>query len=644
MSLTALALAMQMRVNHLQITYYLAFIVGIYGLIQLLYAYKENRLPDFAQRLGLLVIAAIVAVGTFFGEFYATYEYGKYSNRGQSELTSQSNAEMNANGLPKSYAFQYSNGIWDPFTLFIPNALGGNGPFPEDGELAKSLRPLGVSYQQIPQLGIQTYWGKESPTTYYAGAIMLFLLVLGFFTVDKKYIIWLITVAILGILFSYGRNLSWFNNFMFDYFPGYNKFRSVTFTMVMPIFSFALLGCLALEQVIDQGFKAISKKQLAIAFGIIGGLALVLALGSDILSYSNETDRQLSQLLAEQTGPQVANEVITSIRTDRQSIMQADAFRSFAFIALFGITLYLFLINKISAFMATTGMIMITVADTGLVSARFMTESNFSTNYRTQSFNQSAADRFIEDNETAGDRILDLTTSFYNGISAYHHSLINGYHGARVRRYQELIDNKLLNEYTDLRSLVQSGSQDFSSFPIMNMMNTKFLIINPGSAQGALVNRSAYGSAWFAQDLVFSANADEEFTNTLAQSELKSTVVVRSDEVNTNQGVSQGSIELRESRPGYWKYKTNNLGDGFAVFSEIYYPKGFQVSIDGEEVEMTHANYVLRGLSVPAGEHTIEFKFAPKIYTSGTVIMSIMSILLLAGFLFTVYLNLKKAD
>jgi len=632
MSLTALALAMQMRVNHLQITYYLAFIVGIYGLVQLIYAYKNGSLPEFSKRLGLLAIAAVVAVGTFFGEFYATYEYGKYSNRGQSELSNQSNAEMNEDGLPKSYAFQYSNGIWDPFTLFIPNALGGNGPFPEDGELALELRGAGANPQVIQQYitGVPTYWGKETPTTYYAGAIMVFLLVLGFFTLEKKYLYWLLAVALLGILFSYGRNLESFNNFMFDYFPGYNKFRSVTFTMVMPIFAFALLGSLALEKVMANGFKAITKKQLAIAFGATGGLALILAIGSGMFSYRAGIDAQLQQQLAD------------AAQADRQAILRADAWRSFAFIALFGTTIYLFLIDKISVLMASAGMIILMAVDTGFVSSRFLGEEKFSNNYRTQSFTKTPADQFIEQNEQKGDRVLDLTRGFYNGISAYHHHLINGYHGARVRRYQEIIDNKLLDEYSGIRVTIESASQDFSGYPIINMMNTKFLIINPDSPSGALINNSAYGNAWFAQELIYAENADEEFTNTLAQNDLRSNAVVRSDEVKTGQDLSVGTINLTETRPGYWKYQTNNSGDGFAVFSEIYYPKGFQVTIDGEPVNMTHANYILRGLSVPAGQHTIEFTFAPTIYTTGTIIMSIMSILLIGGFLFTVYLNLKK--
>lgn len=634
MSLTALALAMQMRVNHLQITYYLAFIVGIYGLVQLIYAYKEGQLPDFVKRLGLLAIAAVVAVGTFFGEFYATYEYGKYSNRGQSELSNQANVEMNEDGLPKSYAFQYSNGIWDPFTLFIPNALGGNGPFPEDGELAKELRTAGATPQVIQQYiqGVPTYWGKETPTTYYASAIMVFLMIIGFFVLDRKYLIWLIAVAVLGILFSYGRNMESFNNFMFDYFPGYNKFRSVTFTMVMPIFAFALLGSMALEKVLANGFKAITKKQLAIAFGASGGLALILAIGAGMFSCRAVIDAQLPQQMAE------------AAQADRQGILQADAWRSFAFIALFGVTLYLCLADKISIFMASVGMIILTAADAGFVSSRYLTEGNFSNNYRTQSFIKTPTDQFIEQNETQGDRVLDLTRGFYNGTSAYHHHLINGYHGARVRRYQEVIDNKLLDEYSAIRATVESGSQNFEAFPIINMMNTKFLIINPGSASGALVNNAAYGNAWFANELVFSNNADEEFSNTLAQTDLRTTAIVRSDEVEVSQGLSVGTIALTDSRPGYWKYESSNGGDGFAVFSEIYYPKGFEVTIDGEPIEMSHANYILRGLAIPAGEHTIEFTFAPKIYTTGTVIMLIMSILLLGGFLFTVYLNLKKAD
>ncbi|MBO3697991.1 YfhO family protein [Roseivirga sp. E12] len=632
-SLTALALAMQLRVNHLQITYYLAFVIGIYGLIQLIYAIREKEIQEYLKRLGLLLVALVLAIGTFFGEFYATYEYGKYSNRGSSELSQQANAEMNADGLGKTYAFQYSNGIWDPATLFIPNALGGSGPFPQDGELSQFLRENGVNGAQLQNFlnGIPTYWGQESATTYYAGAVMVFLFVLGLLLVERKYVIWLASIALLGIILSYGRNMPGINNFLFDYFPGYNKFRSVSFTIVLPIFSISLLGMLALEKLLTQKFSKEIQKKLLIAFGLTGGLALLLGLGAGALSYRGAVDSQIQEV------------ILDAVRSDRKALFRSDALRAFGFIAVFAALLYLYAKEKISNTLAIFGLVIIASLDVTLVSSRFLSDNNFNRATSRQNFTATPADQYINQNEILGDRVLDLTSGFYNGKLAYHHHLINGYHGARIRRYQELIDNKLLNEQFGLGQSIQAGSSDFSTFPIINMLNTKFLITNPASPQGVVINNNALGNAWFVSELDYTNNTDEEFNQTLTLNDPKTSAVVNSTEIPDNIGLSTaGNISLTEYHPGYWKYESSNSGNGFAVFSEIHYPKGFEVTIDGQPVDMLRANYILRALSIPAGNHVIEFKFVPKIYTVGSAVMQVFSVLTLLVFLGSVYLSLRE--
>ena len=631
-SLTALALAMQMRVNHLQITYYLAFIVAIYGLLQLIHAAKQGELKPFAQRLGLLVLAAVLAVGTFFGEFYATYEYGKYSNRGQSELTQQTDQDLNEDGLSKTYAFQYSNGLADPFTLFIPNALGGNDVLGTDSNSADVLRKAGATEAQVRQTlpQLRTYWGKESPTTYYAGAIMVFLCVVGMFFVERRYVIWLVAVSILGILMSYGRNLPSLNYFLFDYFPGYNKFRSVSFTIMMPIFGIIFLGMLGLEKVIDQKLNKAQQKKLWIALGATGGLALLLAIIPSVLGFSSVFDGQLPV------------EYANALKEDRKDLFRSDAFRAFIFIALFAGTYFLYSIKKLGKPTAFGLMILLGILDVSLVAGRFIGEANFAKSPRAQFFTETNADRYIKQNESLGDRVLNLTSSFYNAQSSYHHHTINGYHGARLRRYQELIDNNIFPEMQELTERIKNGDSNLRGFEVLNMLNTRYLIIDPNSNQGVLTNNSANGAAWFVDNL-FKVNSPDEAFNKIGDIETKTQAIVNASEfdLKIDDPSSEGQINLIDYHPGYWKYNSQNSGDGFAVFSEIYYPKGFKVTIDGQPVEMLRANYVLRALEIPAGNHEIVFEFKPAIYSTGKIVMRIFSILVVLLFLGTVYWSLK---
>ena len=645
-SLTTLALAMQMRVNHLQITYYLAMVVGIYGLIMLIYAYREGRLMPFMQRLGLLAAAALLAVGTYFGEFVTSVEYGKYSNRGSSELTVDQigidtpdgrSGDSREKGLPKSYAFQYSNGTWDPMTLFIPNILAGKAELSvTDSNVAEAMLRSGFQRDQVVQqvsgLSNITYWGNESPTTYYAGAIMVFLFVVGIVFVERKYVIWLIAVAILGILLSYGRNFPSFNYFLFDYFPGYNKFRSVTFTIVLPIMAIGLLGMLGLEKLLSSDFGKKERKKLLIALGATGGLSLVIWLAAGIFSYEGAYfDPSWPDWLKE------------GMKADRKAILRADALRSFLFIALFAGVYYFHQLGKLSKTIAYALFVVLVGLDVILVAQRFMDENRFQNSPAASYFQEYPGDKYIAENESPGDRVIDLSSPlFYDARASYFHSSINGYHGARIKRFQELLDEHLLAEYTRMKQNIQAGMYSFANYPLMNMLNARFVMGNPTSPRGIFINDSANGPAWFVNEVQLVNSANEEFTAT-PTIDNKSTAVIDASEFNVGAGSlsANGSIRLEEYHPGYWKYQTSNTGNGVAVFSEIYYPKGFEVTIDGQPVEMMRANYILRALEVPAGEHTIEFRFAPAIYSYGTVIMQICSVLALLFFVFTVYLSLR---
>ena len=399
---------------------------------------------------------------------------------------------------------------------------------------------------------------------------------------------------------------------------------------MMPIFGIIFLGMLGLEKVIDQKLNKAQQKKLWIALGATGGLALILAIIPGVLGFGSPFDGQLPV------------EYANALKEDRKDLFRSDAFRAFVFIALFAGTYFLYSIKKLGKPMAFGLMILLGILDVSLVAGRFIGEANFAKSPRAQFFTETNADRYIKQNESLGDRVLNLTSSFYSAQSAYHHHTINGYHGARLRRYQELIDKNIFPEMQELTERIKNGDSNLRGFEVLNMLNTRYLIINPNSDQGALTNNSANGAAWFVDNLIKVNSPDEAF-NGIGNIETKTQAIVNASEFNLkiDDPSSEGQINLIDYHPGYWKYNSQNSGDGFAVFSEIYYPKGFKVTIDGQPVEMLRANYVLRALEIPAGNHEIVFEFKPTIYSTGKIVMRIFSILVVLMFLGTVYWSLK---
>ncbi|MDX1627138.1 MAG: YfhO family protein [Fulvivirga sp.] len=617
---TATALALELRENHLQITYYLLLMVLIYGIIMLIDFIKQRKLISFAQKTGILIIAAVLAVGTFAGKFWSTYEYSQYSMRGPSDLTTT--AGENTQGLKKDYAFQYSNGIFEPLTLIIPNFRGGASSHllvqDEDSEVLRALQRSGDP-QTANQLARYTsaYWGSQPLTApYYAGAVICFLFVLGLLFADKKYVIWLSIATALAIMLSWGENFKAFNYFMFDHFPGYNKFRSVTFALIMALVAMPLLGFMGLEKLLQQGLSKQTQKKFLIALGITGGFTLLIVLFAGMADFMKPGEEQLPAWF------------LNALTEDRESLMRSDALRSLIFILIAGMIIFLRLKEVISSNISALLLGLVILIDLAVVDRRYFGEENYKRSTDRSFFVATEADQVIHQDKDHF-RVYNLRSPMNEARTSYHHSSLGGYHGAKLRRYQELYDYCVQGETQELISGLQSGSRDLSPFGVINMLNARYLTF--GAGRNAVIrNPSALGNAWFVEKLVTVNTADEALAKTCIIPTDSVAVINTSEfEINKTSFNDQGAIELIAYAPNELHYKVSTSADAFAVFSEIYYPKGWEATIDGAPVDILRVNYILRGLEIPAGDHEIKFVFAPKAYYIGDKITFASSLALL---------------
>lgn len=623
-TLAAVGLAMHLRINHLQITYYLLLIIIAYTIVRFIIELKSGRLKEFFLRSAVLIAAALLAVGTFFGEFWATYSYSKYTQRGKPELSSQAGSENN-DGLSKEYAFQYSNGILEPMTMFIPNFFGGASPSIEslapDSETAAELVRMGVPRQQVAQQIriFSPYYGDQPGSApYYSGAIIVFLFVLGLLLVKSAHKWWILSIAVLGIMLSWGSSFSSFNYFLFDYLPGYNKFRSVTFALIMPIFCLPLLGFMALQKGLESNFDGDFRRKLYLAFGISGGFALITALLAGIGSYASPIDQQLEQY------PQL----LQALREDRESLLRADAFRSFLFILIAAGTIFFWSRKNLSFILASILLAGFVTLDVAMVSARYLNKSNFQRNTTRQFFAPNEADQAIL-NDTGYYRVFYMPDPFNDARTSYFHHSLGGYHAAKLRRYQDLISHCLGQEHGAIYSQLQSGSRDFSSLGVVNMLNTRYFVFGE-SANEVVKNNEANGAAWLVRQVEAVTSPDEEMA-ALCSLDTKTTAVVDTEKfaLSARDFDTAGKIELISYEPNELKYEAELAGKSLAVFSEIYYPEGWKATVDGNEVPVLRANYVLRALELAEGRHEIVFTFEPVVYELGNKVMVGSSVILL---------------
>ena len=602
-ALTALAVALEVYTNHFQITYYLVLVLLIIGLFQLYKDFKNKNLTDFFKRSGILILAAVLAAGTSLTRLKTTSDYGKESTRGKSELTS--NIDNKTQGLDKDYATQWSYGIAESMTLLIPNFYGGSSSSSvlslEDSKTLDFLKKFKNKKlaNSLAQYKSSSYWGDQpivsGPT--YAGAIVIFLFILGLLFVKSELRIWLLLATIMSLMLAWGKNFMPLTNFFLDFFPGYNKFRAVSMILIIAEFTIPLLAFIALDKFLSSSIDNNEKqKPLKLAFYITGGLTLIFALFPTMfLDFTSEND--LNPLAA---GVITPDNFLESLALDRSSLLSTDAWRSFIFIGLtFGV-LMLYLRNSLKSQYVILIVGVLVVCDMWNVNKRYLNDDNFVRKNKVKiPYKPTQADNFILNDKDPNFRVFNSSVSTFNDAStSYFHKSIGGYHGAKLKRYQELIEFH-----------ISKGNMN-----VLNMLNTRYFISRDGKPQ---LNSAALGNAWFINNIDLVLNADEEI-DALKDFDPINTAIVDnrfSNFIIPNLDNSSSTIQLDIYKPNYLKYSSESTNDGIAIFSEIYYNKGWDAYIDGVKTDYFRANYVLRALNIPSGNHIIEFKFQPSVYS-----------------------------
>lgn len=633
---TTAALALHLRENHLQISYYMAMILGVYAIIRLIEAVRQKQLATFFKSGGIAVAAAVIAVGTFLGPLWAITEYTKYSIRGKSELNITALPKEETEALNKTYAFTYSNGILEPLTLFIPNFYGGTSAnflvSDPESETYKALVRIG-NQETANQLANFTgaYWGPQGfSTPYYGGAIVFFLFVLGIVFAPKKYVWWLVSLSVFGIMLSWGRFFPSFNYFLYDYMPMYNKFRSMTFALIIPLFCMPLLGMIGLEQVWSRSHDKDTRKRLWIVLGGSAGLCLLIIILGSAMSFLRDEERQLPTWFT------------NALADDRQSLFTSDAIRSMMFMISVFVIIFFQVHKKFSPAAVYAFLVIMMFADLVSVNRRYQREENYRRN-RTAAITATEADQEILKDKSYY-RVYNLQDPFNDARTSYFHQSIGGYHGAKMRRYQDLIDSCITRETNRLFEDAQSGALNFNTYNVLNMLNVKYLVYG-AQRTNIFRNTEANGSAWFVDQVHKVSNPTEELS-AVCQTDTKSTAVIDQSKFTVADRAldGNGTIRLTERKPNLMRYETSNSGDGLAVFSEIYYEKGWKAFIDNKEVPVLRTNYVLRALEVPEGNHTIEFRFEPKAYYTGNSITAASSWLMVLLLLGSLGYSLRKEE
>lgn len=635
--LTALFAALEISANHLQITYYLLIFIIILGFFILFDHIKQKKLPQFAKATAVLIVAAILAVLPNITNLWVTSEYSALSMRGPSELVKDGNIQTS--GLDKDYATQWSYGIGESWSLLFPNVKGGgSGALAANKDAMEKVDPQ--LRQAFAQNRISSYWGDQPFTSgpTYAGAIMVFLFVLGLFYV-KGWLKWaLLTATILSLMLAWGKNFMPLSSFFLDYFPLYNKFRAVSMILILAEFTIPFLAILGIWEIIKTP-KLIQEKQkeFFIAFGLTGGLLLIFYI-LPTLFFNFLSQMEADQLLG---NPQAA-EFVSNMETARISIFKADALRSFVFILLMAAALYIYSLNKINKTILLIAFGILLLADMFTVNRRYVNEESFDRKKRVENpYSPSVADQAILADKSLDYRVLNLRNPFNDGGTSYYHKSIGGYHSAKLGRYQDLIDFRLQNEIGDLVSTLQESgdfqavNQKLRDLGTINMLNTKYIIYNPQAQP--ILNPYANGNAWFAQDIIWVDNANEELEKLDEINTKRSTVIdkrYKEDVGNLKPSSFAGNrIQLKSYESNHLVYESQTSSKQLAVFSEIYYNKGWNAYIDGELAPHFRVNYTLRAMIVPEGKHQIEFRFLPKSYYTGEKIALVGSILLILAFL-----------
>jgi hypothetical protein len=616
-SLTALAMALEVAANHYQMTYYFMLFVLVLGLVHLAYAIKMKQLTHYFKSVGLLVLAVALGIAANSTSLLATSEYAAWSTRGQSALTIEPDGSPRniSTGLDREYITQYSYGIAESLNIFVPRLFGGSNDeeLGESSKVYKYLTDQGLPRARAMEFaGLRLYWGDQPGVAgpAYVGAIVFFLFILGIVLLEGKYKWWLLGGALLSLLLSWGRNFGLLTNFMIDYFPMYNKFRAVSSAQVILELCMPVLAVLALSESFSPRLGLKRKlRSLKVAFFIVAGLGILIFLMKGFFSFEGPNDAAYLQYFGD--------ELMAMIRRDREAVFINDTIRSLVFVVLAALVLWLYLKGKMGRNLAFAGLGLLILVDLVGVDRRYVNEGDFVRKRdMAEPFSPTTVDKEIMEDKGIF-RVYDPSEGLNGARTSYFHQSIGGYHAAKPAAIQDLFDFHIYK----------------NNLEVLNMLNVKYVVQRDEDGEAyAAINPDANGNAWFVEKLATVPDANHEIM-ALDSVDTQSMAVVNSElfpdkESRIFKKDSTSRIALTSYTPNRLGYTSASGNNGLAVFSEMYYPHGWQAYIDGSQVPHYRVDYALRALEIPAGEHRIEFIFEPSVVQTGSKISLASSVLL----------------
>jgi hypothetical protein len=648
-ALTAFFLAMEIRSNHLQMTYYLMLAVFILVIVEIVHASKNKTMPQLMKSMGFLVAGLCIAVAVNASMLWSNAEYAKETIRGQSNLKSTANEP--STGLAKDYAYQWSQGVGECLSFLVPNVYGGGNSarvvIDQNSSIAKAF-----TAKQIPEAdavkyatqisyqfpGFSTYWGPKPSTEgpWYFGAAVCFLFVFGLIIVKDRLKWWILATVLLTMLLSFGGNFPFVSDLFFNYFPLYNKFRAVESILSVTMLCFPILAILAVKELIDNKDKKELQKSALISLGIVGGLSFILfALPDMLLSFraSAQTEGLNALTQALQGDNALATAISNGIVQDRISLARADAFRSLIFVVLaFGIV-FLYIKQKINVTILSVAFLALVLVDLWQVDKRYLKDENFAPKQASNKPEPREVDAFMARDTDPHFRVFDATANpKFDTFNPFYYKSFGGYSAARLKRFEELLDNQFS----------KSVNQD-----VLDMLNVKYIITSGQEGQSVKmqVNPTTCGNAWFVKSVKYVKTADEEMVAISSFDPKQEAIVDQQYKPLVGDKTvfdPNSTIKLVHYSPDTLKYKSGSTAEQIAVFSEIYYKNGWTMYIDGKETPYFRADYLLRAAKIPVGNHDIEFVFHPASYYTGEGISLAGSVLLVLAIGAAGYTETKK--
>ena len=646
---TAIFAAFEVNANHVQMTYYYLFVIFFMVLAWLADAVKKKQMAHFWKATAACAVGAALGICINISNLYHTWQYGQESMRGKSELVKKNAANQTSSGLDRDYITQWSYGIGETWTLLIPNTKGG-ASFPLVMNKT-AMEHADNNYIQIYQQLTQ-YWGEQPGTSgpVYVGAFVLMLFILGLFIVKGPMKWALLAATVLSILLSWGRNFMGFTDFFLDYMPMYAKFRTVASILVIAEFTIPLLAMLALKQVVEENNLKTLGKPLVLSFGLTAGICALFALMPSLFFSDFVSSAELhamSQIPADQLNP-----LLDNLREMRRAMFTADCWRSFWIIVIGAGILLLYLTKKMKATYAVGAILVLCLIDMWQVDKRYLNDEMFvEKSQRDAPQPMTATDKQILQDKSLDYRVLNLASNTFNeNETSYYHKSIGGYHAAKLRRYQEMIDAYIAPEMQKLMPAIADAQGDMtkvagdSLYPVLNMLNTKYVIMPlQGGQTVPIQNPYAYGNAWFVDKVNYVDNANQEI-DMIGKLNLRHEAVAdKKFQQQLGAAVDQENavVTIKSYEPNHLTYDVQSDKGGVVVFSEIYYP-GWTATIDGQPAELGRVNYILRALNVKAGQHQVELSFHPKSVERTETIAYVAFVLLLLAVAAVVFVEWKK--